>query len=270
MRRPTLACRSYSSRSSPLGRSSRSLLARPPLARRRLGTRRRSRARGRLGGRAWPRPRGCSSTTGACLVALGSTRPALARRLAPALPLGVRRLVELAIVALVRRAPGPARDAAPCPPAPAVVADQPVVRRRRADPGTVAAIPAPGRRPVATTPLRPPRQPHRPTRPHRARPDRPQRARSPTPRRPPPERPGRGRYRVGGAHVVVRNGDNLWVIARAALDESSATRPTERRRRSRYWHAVDRREPATLRSGNPSLIYPGRDRHPAAPTGAVS
>lgn len=37
--------------------------------------------------------------TGTCVVALGLGRPRIARRLAPALPFGVRRLVELAVVA---------------------------------------------------------------------------------------------------------------------------------------------------------------------------
>jgi len=59
-----------------------------------------------------------------------------------------------------------------------------------------------------------------------------------------------------GSHVVVRPGDNLWLIARAALTRTSDRIPTEGEI-AHYWRAVIAANRATLRSGNPSLIFPG-------------
>jgi nucleoid-associated protein YgaU len=57
-------------------------------------------------------------------------------------------------------------------------------------------------------------------------------------------------------HVVVRAGDNLWLIARASLARVSTTRPDDADV-ARYWLAVIAANRSTLRSGNPSLIFPG-------------
>jgi hypothetical protein len=170
--------------------------------------------------------------TGACLVALGFARPRLARRLASPLPAGIRRLVEVAIVgsclaipALPAPALGPPRLAA------AVVNDQPVVRAPETSqpsttpPTTVAPTTA---GPVAPAPM--------------PRPD-PAPSAGPAPSELPP-------------HVVVRAGDNLWLIARASLTHVSATRPDDADV-ARYWLAVIAANRSTLRSGNPSLIFPG-------------
>ena len=162
--------------------------------------------------------------TGASLVALGFDRPRLAHRLASTLPVGIRRLVEVAIVgscltipALPAPALGPARFAA------AVVGDQPVVRapetsQPNTTPPTTAApalIPRPDPAPSA----------------------------GPAPSELPPR-------------VVVRAGDSLWLIARASLTRVSATRPDDTAV-ARYWLAVIGANRSTLRSGNPSLIFPG-------------
>ena len=143
-----------------------------------------------------------------CGIALGLDRPAVARRLAPALPAYVRRLVEVAIAGSCIVFPAlpalPAHAAGPAPVPPAVVADQPVVR-------------APG----------PPKPAVRPT---------------------PPV--------ATGGRAVVRTGDNLWAIARSTLTRASGTPPTEGEV-ARYWLTVIAANRSTLRSGDPSLIFPG-------------
>ena len=150
--------------------------------------------------------------TGACVVALGFARPRLARRLAPTLPFGIRRLVEVAIVgsclgitALPAPALGPARIAA-------VVVDEPVVRAPEV--------------PVPATPAPP----------------------TPAPVVPAPTEIDE--------HVVVRAGDSLWLIARASLTRISGSCPDDTDV-ARYWRAVIAANRSTLRSGNPSLIFPG-------------
>ncbi|MDZ4826681.1 MAG: hypothetical protein SGJ13_09495 [Actinomycetota bacterium] len=51
---------------------------------------------------------------------------------------------------------------------------------------------------------------------------------------------------------VVQSGENLWQIARAELGATADTQAV-----TRYWHAVIDANRTTLRSGNPSLIFPG-------------
>jgi hypothetical protein len=150
--------------------------------------------------------------TAACVLALGCARPRLALRLAPALPLGIRRLVEVAIVgwcltipALPAPALGPARVAA-------VVVDQPVVRTPMPRPDPAIVVPAPP--PLPQTPSALPQ------------------------------------------NLVVHAGDSLWLIARASLTRVSGTRPDDAEV-ARYWHAVIAANRSTLRSGDPSLIFPG-------------
>ena len=158
--------------------------------------------------------------TGTCLVALGLARPTLARRVAPALPFGIRSLVEVAIVgslAVLPALPAPALG----PPRVSAVAldDQPVVRA----PVDTVPIPRSVPAPTATPPAEPPGPP--------ARPDAPPR-------------------------VVVVPGDNLWLIARASLARALGGRPNDTDV-ARYWHAVIAQNRSTLRSGDPSLIFPG-------------
>jgi hypothetical protein len=76
---------------------------------------------------------------------------------------------------------------------------------------------------------------------------------APVPRpTPPPTRP----EPAGVERVVVRPGDNLWLIARAALTRASAA-PVDDSAIARYWRDVIRVNRPTLRSGDPSLIFPG-------------
>ena len=58
---------------------------------------------------------------------------------------------------------------------------------------------------------------------------------------------------------VVAPGENLWVIAAAQLAGATGRAPStlEPEEIAPYWHTVCDANRATLRSGNPSLIYPG-------------
>ncbi len=55
---------------------------------------------------------------------------------------------------------------------------------------------------------------------------------------------------------AVRADDNLWRISRAALIERGNAAPDDSTI-ARYWQAVIAANRATLRSGNPNLIFPG-------------
>lgn len=180
--------------------------------------------------------------TGSCLVALGFARPRLARRLASTLPVGIRRLVEVAIVGsclTIPALPAPALD----PPrlTAAVVTDQPVVRAPEASRPNTTLPSTP--MPTTTVPTT--------TGPTTAGPVVP----APMPRPDPAPSAGPSPSELP-SHVVVRAGDNLWLIARASLTHVSATRPDDTDV-ARYWLAVIAANRSTLRSGNPSLIFPG-------------
>lgn len=179
--------------------------------------------------------------TGTCVVALGLARPALAQRLAAVLPFGIRSLVEIAIVgscavlpALPAPALGPPRVSA------VVVDDEPVVRAP--DP---PAPPAPV--PVSTAPIPRPAPATAPTPAPSSRPDSPSRP-DPSSRVP--------SSRVPSSRVIVAPGDNLWLIARASLTRAFGRRPHDTDV-ARYWHALIAQNRSTLRSGDPSLIFPG-------------
>jgi hypothetical protein len=154
--------------------------------------------------------------TAACALAIRSGRPDVARRLAPALPFALRRLVEVAVLATCVALPALPANAATPPPTYPVVADEPVVRTPVAPHAFL---------PTTTSPTSTP---------------------SPTTSTPSP---------VAG-RVVVRPGDNLWLIARASLTRVSTRRPTEAEV-MRHWLLVIAANRSTLRSGDPSLVFPG-------------
>jgi hypothetical protein len=164
--------------------------------------------------------------TGGCLVALCLGRPRVARRLAPALPSGIRRVLEIAIVTACVALPALPAGAVDGPRVfVATIDDQPVVR----EPVGVAPVesaPVPRANPL---PLRRP-------------------APAGTIHATPPL--------VAPARVVVRPGDNLWLIARAALEHDSAARVDDAAV-ARYWRDLIRANRSTLRSGDPSLVFPG-------------
>jgi hypothetical protein len=153
--------------------------------------------------------------TAACRLAIGSGRPDVAGRLAPALPFGLRGLVEIAVLATCVALPALPANATTTTTTP-VVADQPVVRTPVA-PHTVP----PTTTPTTSTP-------------------------PPTTSTPSPV----------SERVVVRPGDNLWLIARTSLTRVSTRRPTEAEV-MRHWLLVIAANRSTLRSGDPSLVFPG-------------
>ena len=176
-------------------------------------------------------------TTGACVIALGLGRPRFARFVTPVLPVGIRRLVEVAIVAACVALPAlPANAATPSPSTIPVLADQPVVRA----PEVPAPTPTFTTATTSTSTTTPPTA--APTRPAATAP-------SPAPVAPVAAPPARAR-------VIVRSGDNLWLVARAALTRASTRQPSDTEV-ARYWRLVIAANRATLRSGDPSLIFPG-------------
>jgi nucleoid-associated protein YgaU len=56
---------------------------------------------------------------------------------------------------------------------------------------------------------------------------------------------------------VVRAGDNLWRIARAEVVQRSHASDPDGAAVARYWRLVIAANRSTLRSGDPSLIFPG-------------
>jgi hypothetical protein len=211
------------------------------------------------------------AVSAACLVAIGVRRPQLARVFAVGLPPALRRSVEIVLVASCLAVSATPAHAVEVGPGPGI--DQPVVRAA----GSRALSLTPSSR-VASRPTGP--MLHTPA-PHRdpappttgTEPDPtttvPLATRMPSsPRstasaasRPATEpllisQPNAGRATRDRGRVVVRPGDNLWVIARAELGRRTGTTPDDGEV-ARYWHAVVDANRTTLRSGNPSLIFPG-------------
>ena len=71
-------------------------------------------------------------------------------------------------------------------------------------------------------------------------------------------RPRPRRSMVAPKHAqVVRTGDNLWSIARAEIGRATGDARPADAIIAAYWQRVIALNRATLRSGNPSLIFPG-------------
>jgi nucleoid-associated protein YgaU len=71
--------------------------------------------------------------------------------------------------------------------------------------------------------------------------------------------PARVRASVATSHrtYVVRAGDNLWAIARAEVTRTTGTNAVDDAAVAQYWQHLVAANRATLRSGDPSLIFPG-------------
>jgi hypothetical protein len=79
---------------------------------------------------------------------------------------------------------------------------------------------------------------------------------------PPPARPPTVVNQVGslpsrGRAYVVQTGDNLWRIARAEVIRAGGDNEPSDTRIVPYWRRLISANQATLRSGDPSLIFPG-------------
>jgi hypothetical protein len=219
----------------------------------------------------WGAVIGCvwlAATTFACVAALARGRTGAAHRIARLAPPLARRMLQAALVSTWALVPA-AAYAAPPRSAPITVhvdtqgrlrpetprtapRDVPTART----PDTKHATPTTGRtatsrpppiRPTTTTTIAPAtRLPmHTPTTPALPSP-----STAPAPLPPSPE-PSWTRV-----HVVVP-GDNLWLIARSEVSRATGTnRPTDAAI-APYWRRVIAENRTTLRSGDPSLIFPG-------------
>lgn len=79
----------------------------------------------------------------------------------------------------------------------------------------------------------------------------------PLPSRPPAAATPTGSIPAGGRDYVVQSGDNLWRIARAEVIRTSGEARPHDARIAPYWRRLISANHATLRSGDPSLIFPG-------------
>jgi hypothetical protein len=207
------------------------------------------------------------SVCGTCLLAIGARRPTVARAFSFALPQALRRSVEIALVAsslVVSAAPAHAVTGGT-----GGILDQPVVRAPRSLAVAPSTAAAPARRAMHRAPGTTVADHKSPRSTTNAALSAPATSSStqPVPRRatldprlpaidaPVPLAPSTAPPR-DSARVVVRPGDNLWVIARAELIRSTGARP-DNRRVARYWRSVIEANRDTLRSGDPRLIFPG-------------
>jgi hypothetical protein len=153
---------------------------------------------------------------------------------------GTRRLVEWTLALTIAggaamAGPGAWAAAGPRPGAAPTSTTAPGVRTGRGL--AVVPAPAPATPPPTTAPTTP-----APTTPAPATPGLDAAAGAPTP----------------GVHVIAA-GENLWTIAAARLGAvtNRAASAVPAAEIARYWRALCELNRATIRSGNPSLVYPG-------------
>jgi hypothetical protein len=165
-------------------------------------------------------------TTLACLAAVAGGQHGVAADIARFAPPFTRRILPAALVSALAFAPTAAHAEA------GSSSDVPVVR-------------AP---PTSTT---------SPSRPNIASAPAPTSAPSPSPRPVAPSAPVPVPVPPAAARTyVVRAGDNLWLIAKAEVVRRGGGAATEGRV-AQYWQHVVAANRTTLRSGDPSLIFPG-------------
>jgi nucleoid-associated protein YgaU len=168
-----------------------------------------------------------ASTTALYLAARLARVPGLVRALAWTTPRAVRHLIDraLALSVVASLAGSTAAFAGGAPPAPvpvvAVVGGPPGVLLPAGTSLGTQPVPSPEPLPIPTVVL-------------------------PRPAPPPPPPPDR--------HTVLR-GDNLWTIAAGHLADTGVTRSNGQI--APYWRELVQDNRASLRSGNPDLIFPG-------------
>jgi hypothetical protein len=222
---------------------------------------------GALLGSAW-----LAITTLACVAALARGRTRTAHRIARFAPPLARRVLHAALVGTWALVPAAAYAAPPSAPitvhvdargrlttdAPRAGADdRPIVRTpvtRRSTSTTTAATHDTTTTTSITTPASLPRSARPAVAPEAAAPNAVapmQRPGAATPSRHAVEVPAHPRAHVVGA------GDNLWQIARAEVIRASGADHPADAQIAPYWQRVVAANRSTLRSGDPSLIFPG-------------
>jgi hypothetical protein len=172
-------------------------------------------------------------------------RPQVARAAVRAAPPFARRILEVALVGTSVVATAAPVTAAPGPPA-VLAFDEPVVR--------APATETPARTPASRT--APPTRPRAKPRPRPTTPPTTTTPVEPAPALAPAPRAATAPDRRPQTSYVVRTGDNLWTIARAALI-ARGTRDPDDTTIVPYWQSVIAANAGALRSGDPNLIYPG-------------
>jgi hypothetical protein len=163
-----------------------------------------------------------AATTLACVAALTRGRVRAAHRIARFAPPMARRVLQAALVSGWALVPA-AASAAPSPSVPITV---------HVDTGGHLTTDT-RRAPTTDAPVRTPEPTRTVTRPERS------------------SAPARA------AVHVVKPGDNLWQIARAEVIRTGDTDRPGDAQIARYWRRVVAANRTTLRSGDPSLIFPG-------------
>jgi hypothetical protein len=203
-----------------------------------------------------------AATTLACIAALVRGRTRAARRMARLAPPIARRILQAALVGTWAFVPAAAYAAPPSAPitvhvdshgritteprrtAPREARGARTSDRRKATPTTSRTATV---RPATTTTTRSAtRLPtHTPTT-----------TATPSPSTPGPHPTPSTEPSWTRVHIVVP-GDNLWLIARAEMSRASGTDQPTDAQIAPYWRRVIAANRTTLRSGNPSLIFPG-------------
>jgi hypothetical protein len=184
-----------------------------------------------------------AATTLACVAALARGRTRAARRIARFAPPLVRRVLQAALITGWGLVPTSAYAAPPSVPITVHVDTHGRLTTDTRQPTSTTVRSATRATTTTTTTTVRPAAPH---------PTRPRRAVTPPARSPAPTAvPGRGRL-----HVVL-SGENLWLLARAEVIRAGGTDRPDDAEIAPYWRRVIEANRTTLRSGNPSLIFPG-------------
>jgi hypothetical protein len=206
-------------------------------------------------------------TTLACVAALARGRTRTAHRIARFAPPLARRVLQAALVSTWALVPAAAYATPPSAPITvhvdahgrlttdsrrATTPDAPIVRTPVTRPTTSTTSRAATIRNTTTTTSRP-ASPLLPTRtPPPVAPEK----RSTTSERS-PTRPTRVAIPARGRVHLVVSGDNLWQIARGEVIRTSGSERPADAQVAPYWRRVVAANRSTLRSGDPSLIFPG-------------